>query len=52
MPSKRYEKRIIDYLTRVEIEAVIKVADSPLGLAGATAPCFCLPCRPGFGCRS
>jgi integrase/recombinase XerD len=27
VPSKRYEKRIIDYLTRVEIEAIIKVAD-------------------------
>jgi hypothetical protein len=51
MPSKRYEKRIIDYLTRVEIEAVIKVADLTTW-AGATAPCFCLPCRPDFESRS
>src|SRR5215468_9058777 len=27
MPSKRYEKRTIDYLTRAEIEAVIGAAD-------------------------
>ena len=27
MPSKRYEKRAIDYLARAEIEAVIAAAD-------------------------
>jgi integrase len=27
MPSKRYEKRTIDFLTRAEIEAVIGTAD-------------------------
>ncbi|HEY2484085.1 MAG TPA: tyrosine-type recombinase/integrase [Candidatus Binataceae bacterium] len=27
MPSKRYEKRTIDFLTRAEIEALIRVAD-------------------------
>ena len=27
MPSKRYEKRTIDYLTRAEIEALIGAAD-------------------------
>jgi hypothetical protein len=52
MPSKRYEKRTIDFLTRAEIEAVIRAADPTLGRAVAIECSFCSPCRPAFACRS
>ena len=48
MPSKRYEKRTIDYLTCAEIEALIGSADRTCCLAAEMGPCFCSPCRPGF----
>ena len=47
IPPKRFDKRLVTFLTAPEIDALLAAPDRPAGKAAATAPCCCWPSRPG-----
>ena len=52
MPSKRYEKRTIDYLARAEIEAVIAAADLTTRAGRRNSTLLLLALQTGLRSRS
>ncbi len=48
MPSKRYPRRPIDFLTPAEVAALLAAPTSPPGAGVAIGHCCCLPCRPDY----
>ena len=51
MPTKRHERRPIEFLNREEIDALLAATDSS-SWVGRRDQCFCLRPRPGFGSPS
>ena len=51
IPIKRYERRLLTWLTEPEVDASLHPTAAP-GPAGATTRCSCSPCRPGCASRN
>jgi hypothetical protein len=49
MPTKRHERRPVEFLTRAESRLCWRHRISPVGLGGVTGQCFCSPFKPASG---
>ena len=52
IPGKRLTRRLVTFLTRPEIDALLAAPDPAPGSAAATTPCYWWPCRPAYASPS
>ena len=52
MPNKKFAKRQVNYLTRLDVEALLAVPDRHTRAGGATTRCSWSPSRPACAARS
>ena len=52
IPGKRHTRRLVHFLERTEINALLAAPDQQIGLVARITLCYCLPCRRACVCQS